>query len=108
MNTPDLSTVQWRKSSWSDNTGGQCIELGGVWRKSSYSSNTGGQCIELGSGWSKSSHSGDTGGACVELASFAPTVAVRDSKDPNGPKLLFPAAQMDAFFQQIKTGGFGA
>ncbi|MGK5550869.1 DUF397 domain-containing protein [Actinomadura kijaniata] len=104
----DLSSVQWRKSSHSTDTGGACIELGGLWRKSSHSDNTGGACVELGGTWRKSNHSGDTGGQCVELASFAPTVAVRDSKDPNGPKLLFPAAQMDAFFQQIKAGGFGA
>lgn len=38
--------------------------------------------------WRKSSHSGGTGGECVELASAAGVVAVRDSKDPDGPKLV--------------------
>ncbi|WP_067824975.1 DUF397 domain-containing protein [Actinomadura kijaniata] len=104
----DLSNVQWRKSSRSGDTGGQCIELGSVWRKSSRSTDTGGACIELGGTWRKSNHSSNSGGQCVELASFAPTIAVRDSKDPNGPKLLFPAAQMGAFFQKIKAGEFGA
>ncbi|MFE0590459.1 DUF397 domain-containing protein [Micromonospora echinospora] len=47
--------------------------------------------------WRKSSHSGDEG-ACVEMAvvpdtiavrDSTGTVAVRDSKDPDGPVLLF-------------------
>ncbi|TDC78498.1 DUF397 domain-containing protein [Micromonospora sp. KC606] len=46
--------------------------------------------------WRKSSHSGDEG-ACVELAAVPGVVAVRDSKDPSGPVLLFPAATWAAF-----------
>ncbi|WP_433135919.1 DUF397 domain-containing protein [Actinomadura nitritigenes] len=38
--------------------------------------------------WRKSSRSGSTGGECVELASAPGIVAVRDSKDPDGPKLV--------------------
>ncbi|RKS70939.1 uncharacterized protein DUF397 [Actinomadura pelletieri DSM 43383] len=38
--------------------------------------------------WRKSTHSGPNGGECVELADVAGVVAVRDSKDPNGPILL--------------------
>ncbi|MFI0371036.1 DUF397 domain-containing protein [Actinomadura sp. 1N219] len=38
--------------------------------------------------WRKSSHSASNGGDCVELALLPSTVAVRDSKDPNGPVLL--------------------
>ncbi|MEU5992341.1 DUF397 domain-containing protein [Spirillospora sp. NPDC047418] len=38
--------------------------------------------------WRKSSKSDNTGGACVEVADLAAAVAVRDSKDPNGPKLI--------------------
>ncbi|MEV5831336.1 DUF397 domain-containing protein [Spirillospora sp. NPDC052242] len=38
--------------------------------------------------WRKSSYTGPNGGDCVELASFPETVAVRDSKDPDGPKLV--------------------
>ncbi|GAA1833021.1 DUF397 domain-containing protein [Actinomadura chokoriensis] len=43
--------------------------------------------------WRKSSHSGSNGGDCVELAGVAGTdpagmLAVRDSKDPDGPVLL--------------------
>ncbi|MFS2293676.1 MAG: DUF397 domain-containing protein [Actinomadura sp.] len=32
--------------------------------------------------------SGENGGNCVELAGLPGAVAVRDSKDPNGPVLL--------------------
>ncbi|NDU77852.1 DUF397 domain-containing protein [Actinomadura sp. DSM 109109] len=38
--------------------------------------------------WRKSSYSTSNGGNCVELADAAGTVAVRDSKDPDGPVLL--------------------
>jgi hypothetical protein len=39
--------------------------------------------------WRKSSYSGNTGN-CVEVATNVPgIVAVRDSKDPNGPRLVF-------------------
>ncbi|OIK02420.1 DUF397 domain-containing protein [Streptomyces sp. MUSC 14] len=68
------------------------------WRKSSYSGDQGGNCVEcapLGPlTWRKSSYSGDQGGECVEIA-LAPcaTLAIRDSKTPAGPILtLDPAA----------------
>lgn len=46
--------------------------------------------------WRKSSHSGDEG-ACVEMAVLPRAVAVRDSKDPAGPVLLFAPAAWAAF-----------
>ncbi|GAA4241083.1 hypothetical protein GCM10022254_68510 [Actinomadura meridiana] len=30
MSTPDLSSRNWRKSTYSDSEGGNCIEVGGV------------------------------------------------------------------------------
>lgn len=43
--------------------------------------------------WRKANRSASNGGNCVELAGLPDTVAVRDSKDPNGPVLLLrPAA----------------
>ncbi|WP_030163604.1 DUF397 domain-containing protein [Spirillospora albida] len=54
--------------------------------------------------WRKSSHSGDTGGQCVEVADVAAAVAVRDSKDPDGPKLVFGADAWAAFAQRVKAG----
>ncbi|SNT56544.1 protein of unknown function [Actinomadura meyerae] len=44
--------------------------------------------------WRKSSHSGPNGGNCVELADAAGVVAVRDSKDPDGPVLLLTRAAL--------------
>ncbi|MBT2208447.1 DUF397 domain-containing protein [Actinomadura sp. NEAU-AAG7] len=40
--------------------------------------------------WRKSTHSAGTGGECVEMASVPGLVAIRDSKDPHGPKLVIP------------------
>lgn len=38
--------------------------------------------------WRKSSRSSGNGGACVELARPPQVIGIRDSKDPDGPKLL--------------------
>jgi hypothetical protein len=38
--------------------------------------------------WKKSSFTGNEN--CVEMAHFGEGIAVRDSKDPNGPVLKFP------------------
>lgn len=38
--------------------------------------------------WRKSTRSTSTGGECVELAALPEGVGVRDSKNPDGPKLL--------------------
>mgnify|MGYP001158990921 CR=1 FL=1 len=37
--------------------------------------------------WFKSSYSSNEGGACVEVAVSPGAVHVRDSKDPDGPRL---------------------
>lgn len=56
----------------------------------------------------KSSYSGGNGGQCVEVAPNLPgVVPVRDSKDPSGPALVFPADAFAAFVQGIKAGDFG-
>lgn len=55
--------------------------------------------------WRKSSYSGHDGGACVEVASAAAgIVAIRDSKDPNGPLLVVPASAWRSFLQQVRNG----
>ena len=57
--------------------------------------------------WRKSTYSGDNGGGCVEVARNLPgVVAVRDSKDPEGPKLAFAPDQWRAFTAGIKAGEF--
>ena len=51
-----------------------------------------------GARWRKSTRSNGSGGDCVEVAGNLPgLVAVRDSKDPTGPVLLFPPDAWRAF-----------
>lgn len=53
--------------------------------------------------WRKSSYSSGNGGNCVEVARNLPgAVAVRDSKDPDGPKLTFGPAAWAAFTAAIR------
>jgi hypothetical protein len=55
---------------------------GAIWRKSAYSNN---------------------GGACVEVARNLPgIVAVRDSKDPHGPALIFTADEWAAYTAEVR------
>lgn len=54
--------------------------------------------------WRKSSYSGHIGGDCVEVADLVLMVGVRDSKDPEGPKLGFSPAAWDVFTGGIKSG----
>ncbi|WP_440104372.1 DUF397 domain-containing protein [Streptosporangium sp. H16] len=57
--------------------------------------------------WRKSSRSGSNGGQCVEVAANLPgVVAVRDSKNPDGAKLLFAPAEWKSFIGGVKTGEF--
>ncbi|MED7925893.1 DUF397 domain-containing protein [Nonomuraea sp. LP-02] len=57
--------------------------------------------------WRKSSRSSDNGGQCVEVAMNLPgVVAVRDSKDPDGPKLLFTRDEWKAFIGGVMDGEF--
>jgi hypothetical protein len=57
--------------------------------------------------WRKSSYSGSNGGACVEVARNLPgAVAVRDSKDPDGPRLAFAPEEWTAFTAGVKAGDF--
>lgn len=55
--------------------------------------------------WHKSARSGANGN-CVEIARLTEAVAVRDSKDPNGPVLIFTAGEWAAFVQGAKLGEF--
>jgi hypothetical protein len=48
--------------------------------------------------WRKSTYSNGSGGNCVEIADgFPGVVPVRDSKDPDGPALVFGASTWSAF-----------
>jgi Domain of unknown function (DUF397) len=52
--------------------------------------------------WRKSRQSGASSGNCVEIANAARRVAVRDSKDPAGPVLLFDRGTWLSFAARIK------
>ena len=56
--------------------------------------------------WRKSSRTVSSGN-CVEVAAnVRGVVAVRDSKDPDGPKLTFAPAEWDAFTAGVRDGQF--
>jgi hypothetical protein len=57
--------------------------------------------------WRKSTYSGDNAGNCVEVARNLPeAVAVRDSKDPHGPALIFTPDEWRTFSAGVKAGDF--
>ncbi|WP_231641379.1 DUF397 domain-containing protein [Saccharomonospora sp. NB11] len=56
--------------------------------------------------WRKSSYSGAMGN-CVEVARLASgDVAVRNSRDPHGPALVYTRAEIAAFLAGAKDGEF--
>ncbi|KAF4407013.1 DUF397 domain-containing protein [Streptomyces lycii] len=60
-------------------------------------------------GWRKSSYSGNEGGSCLEVLDGQPGgVPVRDSKNPDGPALVFPATGWSSFISAVKTGALHA
>jgi hypothetical protein len=53
--------------------------------------------------WRKSSHSGG-GNDCVEVALFDAGTAVRDSKNPEGPRLSFASGNWGTFLDRARLG----
>lgn len=51
--------------------------------------------------WRKSSYSNPSGN-CLEAAELAGGVALRDSRFPDGPALVFTNATWDAFLRDVK------
>ncbi|MEV5824940.1 DUF397 domain-containing protein [Spirillospora sp. NPDC052242] len=52
--------------------------------------------------WRKSVRSSEQGDNCVELASVSGIVAIRDSKDPVGPKLVVSRRDFRRFAEVLK------
>jgi hypothetical protein len=89
----DLSAAVWRKSSYSNAQGGDCVEVadgftGVVPIRDSKHPHHPALVVTDGAWgafvqWRKSSHSNTQGGDCVEVGTGLPgLVPVRDSKDP--------------------------
>jgi Domain of unknown function (DUF397) len=56
--------------------------------------------------WRKSRHS-NSQGTCVELAGLpGGEIAVRNSRHPDSPALIYTPAEMDAFIKGAKDGEF--
>ncbi|WP_103565229.1 DUF397 domain-containing protein [Actinomadura rubteroloni] len=53
--------------------------------------------------WRKAKRSLGNGGECVELANTAGTVLVRDSKNPDGPKVPLPRQMFREFIGAVKN-----
>ncbi len=66
-----------------------------------------------GASWRKSTNSGGNGGACVEVAVLPGSkegsdyvIALRDSKNPEGPALIFTPDEWTAFTAGVLDGEF--
>lgn len=90
MREYDLSTARWRKSTYSDGDGGECVEVAFDFPGAAE--------------WRKSTHSGGDGGEeCVEVLDDIPgVVPVRDSKNPDGPVLVIGAASWTSFVAAVR------
>jgi hypothetical protein len=57
--------------------------------------------------WRKSSHSQGQGGTdCVEVASMATAAMIRDSKNPEGPHLVFARGRLRDLISDVKAGRY--
>ena len=55
--------------------------------------------------WVKA-HSSTSYGQCVQVAAAAAGIAMRDSKDPDGPILLYTRTEFKAFLEGARSGDF--
>lgn len=107
--TVNFSSARWRKSSRSSgDENSTCVELTiGRWRKSSRSSmDENSECVEIGvAHWRKSGrNSMEENSTCVEVADLGTVVGIRDSKDPDGARLVLSPTAWRSLAQQIKRG----
>lgn len=60
--------------------------------------------MDLGTArWRKARWSTENGGDCVELAAAPGRIAIRDSKDPCGPKILLSHDAFQRLAESIKS-----
>lgn len=85
MNSLQFVQTAWRKSSRSGSEGQMCVEVAPLWLTSTHSSGGGGQCVEVG------------------VSGADRLVAVRDSKDPDGPVLSFTPDEWAGLLARIKS-----
>ncbi|QXJ24527.1 DUF397 domain-containing protein [Actinomadura graeca] len=85
MSSQDSSSVGWRKSTHSDASGGDCVEV---------------------AAWRKGTRSGSEGGISVEVAGLPSGVAVRDSKDPDGARLRVGRRAFGTLLAEIRAGRY--
>jgi hypothetical protein len=57
--------------------------------------------------WLKA-HSSTANGQCIEIASAVGNIAIRDSKDPDGPILVYTSSEFRAFLDGARNGEFDA
>lgn len=61
---------------------------------------------QLDACWRKSQVSNPSG-SCVELAELpGDEIAVRNSREPSGPALIYPRVEISAFLRAVKDGEF--
>ncbi|MFD2355852.1 DUF397 domain-containing protein [Nonomuraea ferruginea] len=73
-----------------------------TWRKSTFSNGTGGNCVEVAL-----LDDDDTKALEADHKAYhGPLVALRDSKDPDGPRLYFTRSEFAAFRHGIIAGEF--
>ncbi|WP_420906895.1 DUF397 domain-containing protein [Streptomyces prasinus] len=70
-----------------------------MWIKSSYSTDDGPSCVEVA--WKKSSYSGADTPSCVEVAAVPDHILVRDSKNPDGPRLALTPTTWTSFLPYV-------
>lgn len=103
----DLTYLHWRKSTCSSGNVEDCVEIVFIpaWRKSSFSSGNGGNCVEVASiaGGQKPMHGNGSGGRRIEVLGVPSTIAIRDSKNPDGGMLRFSPGEWRDFLAAIKN-----
>ncbi|WP_436839181.1 DUF397 domain-containing protein [Nonomuraea angiospora] len=77
-----------------------------TWRKSSLSNGTGGNCVEVALLEIDRDGAEYQAVGAEHKAGLGPLIAIRDSKNPDGPRLYFTRSEFAAFRYAIMAGEF--